>query len=151
MAQAELQGSRWRRLIEASDGLVFNLSCLLTAALLCGALVRLELDELLGDVVVVALGEDAQDGEARLVHVDAFAQRQPAGHAAFGRHVLQLQDGHAHGAVLSSEAVVLHTHLQLVALRTHLVAQGAAEEAESATVCSERFINLISQASLLTK
>ena len=102
--------------------------CLLAAAFLCRTLVRLELDELLGHVVVVALGEDAQDGETRLVHVDAFPQRQPAGHAAFGSHVLQLQDGHAHGAVLSREAVILHTHLQLVALRPHLAAQGAAED-----------------------
>lgn len=102
--------------------------CLLAAALLCRALVRLELDKLLGHVVVVALGEDAQDGEACLVHVDAFAQWQPAGDAAFGRHVLQLQDGHAHGAVLSCEAVVLHAYLELVALWAHLVTQGAAVE-----------------------
>lgn len=98
----------------------------LAAALLCRALVGLELDELLGHVVVVALGQDAQDGQSGFVHVDAFAQRQPAGGAAFGGHVLQLQDGHAHGAVLSGEAVVLHTHLELVALRAHLAAQGAA-------------------------
>lgn len=110
-------------------------------------MVRLELDELLGHVVVVALGEDAQDGEAGLVHVDAFAQRQPAGDAAFRGHVLQLQDGHAHGAVLPSKAVVFHTHLQLVALRTHLVAQGAAkgnkEEAEVYTSISTSSPSLI--------
>lgn len=110
----------------ASDGSFSILSCLLAAALLCRALVRLELDELFGDVVVVALGEDSQDGEARLVHVDAFTQRQPAGDAAFGGHVLQLQDGHTHGAVLPRETVVLHTHLQLIAFRAHLVTQGAA-------------------------
>lgn len=99
----------------------------LAAALLCRALVGLELDELLGHVVVVTLGQDAQDGQSGFVHVDAFAQRQPTGRAAFGGHVLQLQDGHAHCAVLSGEAVVLHTHLELVALRAHLVTQGAAE------------------------
>lgn len=109
----------------------------LAAALLCRALVGLELDELLGHVVVVALGEDAQDGEARLVHVDAFAQRQPAGDAAFGGHVLQLQDGHAHGAVLPREAVVLDAHLQLVALGAHLVTEGAAiERRGESTICS---------------
>lgn len=100
---------------------------LLAAALLRRALVGLELDELLGYVVVVALREDAQDRQARLVHVDALAQRQPAGDAALGGHILQLQDGHAHRAVLSCEAVVLHAHLQLVALGPHLAAQCAAE------------------------
>lgn len=100
----------------------------LTAALLCRALVRLELDELLGHVVVVALREDTEHGEARLVHMDAFTQWQPACNTSFGGHVLQLQDRHAHGAVLSREAVVLHTHLQLVALRANLVTQGAAVE-----------------------
>lgn len=99
----------------------------LATALLSRALVGLELDELLGHVVVVALGEDAQDGQSRLIHVDAFTQRQPAGGAALRGHVLQLKDSHAHGAVLSSKAVVLHAHLQLVALRTHLITQGAAE------------------------
>lgn len=100
----------------------------LAAALLCRALVRLELDELLGHVVVVTLGQDAQDSQSGFVHVDAFAQWQPTSCAALGGHVLQLQDGHAHSAVLSGEAVVLHTHLELVALRAHLVTQGAAEE-----------------------
>lgn len=125
MAQGDLQGAVGGdvRLSLTQAGL-----CLLAAALLSGALVRLEFDELLGYVVVVALGEDAQDGEARLVHVDAFAQRQPAGDAAFGCHVLQLQDGHAHGAVLSREAVVLHAYLELVALWAHLVTQGAVVE-----------------------
>lgn len=104
-------------------------TCLATA-LLCGALVRLELDELLGHIIVVALGEDAQDSEARLIHVDAFTQRQPAGGAALRDHVLQLKDRHAHGSVLTGEAVVFHTHLQLIALRTHLVAQCAVEELE---------------------
>lgn len=111
----------------ASD-IFFSKFGLLATALLSRALVGLELDELLGHVVVVALGEDAQHGEACLVHVDAFAQRQPAGDAAFGGHVLKLQDGHANGAVLSRKAVVLHTHLQLVALGAHLVTQSAAEE-----------------------
>ena len=38
----------------------------------------LELDELFGDLVVGPLGEDSQDGQSRLVHVDAAAERQPA-------------------------------------------------------------------------
>ena len=95
------------------------------AALLGRAQVRLELDELFRHVVVVALREDAQHRQARLVHVDASAQRHPEGDAALAGDVLQLHHGHAHGAVLSGEAVVLHTHLQLVTLWTDLGAQGA--------------------------
>ena len=38
----------------------------------------LELDELFGDFVVGPLGQYSQDGQSRLVHVDAAAQRQPA-------------------------------------------------------------------------
>lgn len=94
-------------------------------ALLSRALVRLELDELFGHVVVVALGEDAQHRQARLVHVDPPSQRQPAGDAALAGYVLHLQHSHAHGAVLPGKAVVLHAHLQLVALWTHLGAQRA--------------------------
>ena len=39
----------------------------------------LELDELFGDLVVGPLGQDSQDGQSRLVHVYAPAERQPAG------------------------------------------------------------------------
>ena len=38
----------------------------------------LELDELFGDLVVGPLGQYSQDGQSRLVHVDAAAERQPA-------------------------------------------------------------------------
>lgn len=100
------------------------------AALLGRALVRLKFDKLFGHVIVVALGEDAQHGESRLVHVDASAQRQPAGDAAPVGYVLHLQHGHAHRAVLPGEAVVLHTHLQLVALGADLSAQGAERKTE---------------------
>ena len=37
----------------------------------------LELDELFGDFVVGPLGQYSQDGQSRLVHVDAAAERQP--------------------------------------------------------------------------
>lgn len=57
--------------------------------------------------------------------MDASAQRHPAGDAALVGYVLHLQHGHAHGAVLPGEAVVLHAHLQLVALRPDLSAQRA--------------------------
>lgn len=101
------------------------------ATFLGGALVRLELHELFRHVVVVALREDPQHRQARLVHVDAPAQRHPAGDAALAGYVLHLQHGHAHGAVLPGKAVVLHTHLQLVALGTHLGAQRAEKKRNS--------------------
>lgn len=99
--------------------------CGSAASLLRWPLVRLELHELFCYVVVVALREDAQHRQARLVHVDAPAQREPAGDAALAGDVLHLQHGHAHGAVLSGKTVVLHTHLQLVAFWTHLGTEGA--------------------------
>lgn len=40
--------------------------------------VRLELDELLGHLVAVALRQDTQNGPARLVHLNAPGQGQPA-------------------------------------------------------------------------
>lgn len=86
---------------------------------------RLELDELLGDLVIGSLGEDAKDGEARLVHVHPRPQRAPAGTAAPLHHVPQLHHRRAHDAVRAAEAVVLHAHLQLVALRPILVTQNA--------------------------
>ena len=89
------------------------------------ARLRLQLDELLGDLVVGALGKDAEDGEARLVHVHTRPQGAPAGTAALLRYVSQLHDSHAHHAVRAAEAVVLHTHLQLVGLRTVLITQNA--------------------------
>lgn len=123
-----LSDSLWREALDCFR-LVLHLSLVALAppALLRRALVRLQLDELFGDLVVVALREDPEDGEARLVHVDALAQREPAGGAAAGGQVLQLQDGYAHGPILSSEAVVLHAHLQLVALGTQLTAEHTRE------------------------
>lgn len=111
-----------------SDVTVTEEVVVLAAALLRRPLVRLELDELLGHVIIVTLGQDAEDSQSGFVHVDAFSQWQPTGRTALGSQVLQLQDSHAHGAVLSGEAIVLHTHLELVTLRAHLSTQGAAEE-----------------------
>ncbi|KAG5275753.1 hypothetical protein AALO_G00124180 [Alosa alosa] len=104
------------------------------SSLLRGALVRLKLDKLLGHVIVVALREDAQHGQSGLVHADALAQRQPAGHAAPRCHILQLQHGHAHRAVLACKAVVLHAEVQLVAIQARLTAQGATDRRGSMRV-----------------
>ena len=48
----------------------------------------LVLDELLGDLVVGPLAEDAEDGPAGLVHVDAAAQGQPAGAGTLERGIV---------------------------------------------------------------
>lgn len=88
----------------------------LTTALLSRARVRLELDELLGHLIIVALRKDAEDSEAGVIHVDSAAQGQPAGAAGSLKDITELQDSDAHGPVLPGEAVILHTHLQLVAL-----------------------------------
>ena len=85
----------------------------------------LELDKLLGDLVVGALGEDAQHGEACVVQVHPRAQRHPAGAAALLDDVAQLHERDADQPVLAREAVVLDAELQLVRVRVVLVAQVA--------------------------
>lgn len=94
-------------------------------ALLGRARVRLELDELLGHLIVASLRQDAQHCEPRVVHVDAAAERQPARGAPTLDQLPQLQHRQPHRAVLACEAVVLHAYLQLVALRARVGAQGA--------------------------
>ena len=54
-------------------------SALLHHEVLLSDLLRLQLDKVLGHLVVGSLREDAQDGPARLVHVDAPTKCQPAG------------------------------------------------------------------------
>lgn len=97
----------------------------LITALLSRACVRLELDELLGHLIIVALRKDAEDGEAGVIHVDSAAQGQPAGTAGSLQDIAELQDSNAHCPVLPGEAVILHTHLQLVALGARLRPQRA--------------------------
>ncbi|KPP70578.1 hypothetical protein Z043_110580, partial [Scleropages formosus] len=97
-------------------------------ALLGRAHLRLELHELLGHLIVGTLGEDAQHRLARVVHVQSPAQGTPAGTAPPLSHIAQLHDGDAHDAVCPAKAVVLHAHLQLVALWPILVAQNAERE-----------------------
>lgn len=53
-----------------------------SSALLGRTRLRLQPHELLGHVVVGALGEDPHGGEAGIIHVDALAQRTPAGAVA---------------------------------------------------------------------
>lgn len=48
--------------------------------------VRLELDELLGDFIVGTLRQYAEYRPTRFVHVDAFAQRQPASARTLQKH-----------------------------------------------------------------
>lgn len=83
--------------------------------------VALELDEFLGDVVVVALREDAQYRPARLVHLDALAQEEPRGARALLDDALELEHRHADQPVLPGEAVVFDADVQLVKVELRLL------------------------------
>ncbi len=95
--------------------------------LLGRARLRLEFDELFGHLVTRALGEDAHDGEARVIDVYLWAQWTPAGAAGPRRDITQLYDGDTDHTVRTAEAVVLHTHLQLITLRPILVPKNTAQ------------------------
>ncbi|KAG7220478.1 hypothetical protein INR49_018197 [Caranx melampygus] len=77
---------------------------------------RLELDELLGHLVGRSLGQDAHHRHARLIRVNARPDGTPAHAALAVSDVTQLDHGHAHHPVRPAEAVVLHRHLELVAV-----------------------------------
>lgn len=94
-----------------------------SASLLSGADLRFQLDELPGHLVVGPLGENAKDCQSRVIHVDAAAQWAPAGTAGFVYDVTQLNDRDSQHVVLPGKAIVLDADLQLVTLRTVLVAQ----------------------------
>ena len=87
---------------------------------------RLELDELLGHFVVAALRQNAQDGPACLVELDASPERTPARTRALLSNLAQLHDGDADEAVLASEVVVFGTDVELVRPRVILIANNAA-------------------------
>lgn len=93
-----------------------------SSTLLGRAGLRFQPHKLFGHVVVGALGEDPHGSHARVVHVDALAQRAPAGAAALPSNVSQLQDGQTYNPVGAAKAVVFDADLQLVALETILVA-----------------------------
>lgn len=86
-----------------------------------------QLDELLRHLVGGSLGQDPHHRHARLVGVNARAQRTPAHAALAVGDVSQLDHGHADHPVGPAEAVVLHRHLELVAV-WGLVPQDAAEQ-----------------------
>ena len=87
------------------------------------AALRLELDKLLGHLIVCPLRENAQDGPSRFVEADALAYRAPARARALLHNVPQLQHRDAYQAVLTRKAVVLGTDVQLVRVRLILVAK----------------------------
>lgn len=97
-----------------------------------------QLDELLGHLVSGPLGQDPHHRQARLVGVNAGAQRAPAHAALAVGDISQLDHGHAHHAVGPAEAVVLHRHLQLVAVGG-LLPQDAAEQRKSSKKGSGHF------------
>ncbi len=88
---------------------------------------RLEFHKLFGHLVTRALGEDAHDGEACVIDVYLWAQWTPAGAAGLRRDITQLYDGDTDHTVRTAEAVVLHTHLQLITLRPILVPKNTAQ------------------------
>lgn len=87
-----------------------------SSALLRRANLRLHLDKLLRHLVCGPLGQDAHHRHARLVGLNARPQGTPAHAALSVGDVSQLDHGHADHPVRPAEAVVLHRHLQLVAV-----------------------------------
>lgn len=97
------------------------------SALLRGTTFRFQLDELFGHLVSRTLGQDTHHSHARLVGVDARPERTPAHAALAVGYVAHLNDCHADHPVRPAEAVVLHRHLELVAVGGFFT-QDAAEE-----------------------
>lgn len=97
------------------------------SALLRGTDFRFQLDKLLGHLVGGPLGQDPHHRHARLVGVNARAQRTPAHTALTVGDVPQLDHGHADHPVGPAKAVVLHRHLELIAVRG-VLPQDAAEQ-----------------------
>lgn len=99
-----------------------------SGAFLRGAGLRFQFHKLPGHFIVGPLREDPQDGEPRLVHVDAAPQRAPAGAAAFVRYVSELHHSDAQHPVLPRKAVILHADLELVGVGAVFVSQDAAND-----------------------
>lgn len=98
-----------------------------SSALLHGADFRFQLDKLLGHLVGGPLGQDLHHRHAGLVGVNARAERAPARAALAVGDVSQLDHRHPDHPVRPAEAVVLHRHLELIAVRG-LLPQDAAEQ-----------------------
>lgn len=81
--------------------------------------------KLFGHFVVGPLRQYSHDGQAGFVHGNVPDQRKAGVHAALLCQLPELQDRHADGAILPSEAVILHGNVKLVGLRSVLVAQHA--------------------------
>lgn len=90
--------------------------------------VALELDKLLGHLVVVALRENPQYRPAGLVHLYSLAQRQPTRARALLDDVLQLQYGNPDQTIVAREAIVLDADVQLVKVQLLLVVANDAEQ-----------------------
>lgn len=87
-----------------------------SSALLRGTDFGFQLDQLLRHLVGGPLGQDPHHRHAGLIGVDARAERAPAHAALAVGDVSQLDHGHADHPVGPAEAVVLHHHLELVAV-----------------------------------
>lgn len=115
-------------------------------ALLHGSGLRLQLDELFGHLVGGPLGQDSHHRGSCLICLNAWPQGTPAHAALPVRHVPQLDHGHAHHPVRPAEAVVLHRHLELVAVRGLLPQQAEEEE----IICFSRWLSQLSFISCLS-
>ncbi len=90
--------------------------CLCSSALLHRTSFRFQLDKLLGHLVSRPLGQDTHHCHARLVGLNARPQRTPAHAALAVSDVTQLNHGHADHTVRPAETVILHRHLELIAV-----------------------------------
>lgn len=107
--------------------------CLCSSSLLHRTGFRLQLDELFGHLVSGPLGQDTHHRQARLVGGDARPERTPAHAALAVGDVTQLDHRHADHPVRPAEAVILHRHLQLVAV-WGLFTQDATEQERTSKV-----------------
>jgi len=89
---------------------------LCSSALLYWTSFRLKLDKLLGHLVSRPLGQDTHHRCARLIGVNAWPKRTPAHTALSVCHISQLNHGHTNHPVCSAEAIILHCHLELIAV-----------------------------------
>lgn len=96
--------------------------------------VRFEAHKLFGHFVVGPLRQYSHDGQAGFVHGNVPDQRKAGVHAALLRQLPELQDRHAHDAILSGEAVILDGNVKLVGLRAVLVAQHAGRSTQASFV-----------------
>lgn len=114
--------------------LIFNISNnLLSQCFCCSSAflhrtsLRFQLDKLFCHLVSRPLGQDAHHRHARLVGLNAWPERTPAHAALAVGHVTQLNHSYADHPVCPAKTVVLHRHLELIAV-WRLLSQDTTEQ-----------------------